>query len=1244
MSTSLPPVLVSHSITVQPGHTVISLVFNEAIQLGTGTVIVTDGALQTVIDRSGMPSTRVVGATETHQISLSSVSVSGNTALISADNLTAGHDYRVFILPNVLQSGDGLAFAGISNGNLLTFNAGAAADTAAPTVSSFTLSGNKVSHSGTVDVTVTFSEKIKALAGTAFDVPNASVSSTFTTTDGGTTWHGTLSTNASTNAVGNVLKLDLSKVQDLAGNAGSGFTQANTAYDVDVTPPTVTMSLSDTHLSSTQGATLTMQFSEAVATPSLSWLTAPNATLSNLTKVSTDGSVWSATLLASGTATSTNNQVTLDMSHVVDLAGNAGTGSSTSPSYDVNGTVSSSLPYVSYIYLGNDSAGYASYDSDHGTYSAYDPTRATDFITSDAGVSIHGTLSSALSSGQSLQLTIGTQQVTVTTNGQTWDYYLPTTAPTLAPGSYTVTAKVVDGTSTGTTMTKTLVVDTTAPTVTSGTTGLTQDVGTDLVVQFSEQVVWQGIANFVTSGSETYVSFKDEDNYAKLVHDGITEYVYIDQNNLSSDGKTLTIKANSLHLTSGASYSLDLAPSPGHDVSSLTDVAGNFLSPHVISFTTTGSTTDTTAPQVMAAMATNQGDFKIGDTVQIQVKFSEPVKDGGTHAELTLNNGAKAVFDHFSSDGRTAFFNYTVTAGDTTPPGNLLDLNGMGTLATTITDMAGNHLSTSSVQLTSLLTKYAYSDVLVDPVQPATITAAPVLDDAADTGVKGDSLTTMGYPSFHGSGATPGTMVVLYEVGDGQRMVGYATADSSGNYQISLNSDGSLSQGTHHLKVGQLSAVLHNPSAGLSASLDLTVDGIAPSNLIASLDAGSDGGTLGDWKTAVTTPKLVFANYESGATVTIMDGTTSLGNLSVGSDGSVTLPTLATGVHHLSFTQTDAAGNPSGTSTVDLTIDPTAILMTPLSKLASPLLSSASDSGSSSTDGITSVTKPVFTGTAATAGATIQLFDGSTSVGTTTADGQGAWSITLTTALTEGAHSFTVKQSDSTHSASTASDAVSVTVDLTTPSALAKPVLATASDNGVSSTDGVTSIQTPVFTGSGAEPSATIKLYSDGVKVGEGTVQSNGTWSITSDNIATQGIHQITATQTDLAGHVSAASTAFELDIVYSAPSLTSSPSYVNTGASYIIKFSDLLQIANSIGEVDVFKGSDTTPLLRINATDSQWTTETSGFLKYNILKLDGLADGDYTLHFTYTTPVNLVGIAATTPLSDIHFHVGTPA
>jgi len=126
----------------------------------------------------------------------------------------------------------------------------------------------------------------------------------------------------------------------------------------------------------------------------------------------------------------------------------------------------------------------------------------------------------------------------------------------------------------------------------------------------------------------------------------------------------------------------------------------------------------------------------------------------------------------------------------------------------------------------------------------------------------------------------------------------------------------------------------------------------------------------------------------------------------------------------VSATQRDRAGNLSALgAALVLEIDTTAP-----EALGAPVLAAASDSGALG-DNITNVGRPVLSGSAA-ADAAVTLYDsdGTTVLGTTTADGLGNWSI-ISSTLAVGVHTLTARQSDVAGNASAAGVALSLTIE-----------------------------------------------------------------------------------------------------------------------------------------------------------------------------------------------------------------------
>jgi hypothetical protein len=105
------------------------------------------------------------------------------------------------------------------------------------------------------------------------------------------------------------------------------------------------------------------------------------------------------------------------------------------------------------------------------------------------------------------------------------------------------------------------------------------------------------------------------------------------------------------------------------------------------------------------------------------------------------------------------------------------------------------------------------------------------------------------------------------------------------------------------------------------------------------------------------------------------------------------------------------------------------------------------------------------------------------------------------------------------------------TVDPATPSA---GDLDVGSDTGTVTTDDITTDTTPTLSGTGVEAGAAVKIYSDqpvaNTLVCSTTADGAGAWSCTTSVLAV-GDHDLTVTQTDLAGNVSLASTALTVTI-----------------------------------------------------------------------------------------------------------------
>ena len=207
-------------------------------------------------------------------------------------------------------------------------------------------------------------------------------------------------------------------------------------------------------------------------------------------------------------------------------------------------------------------------------------------------------------------------------------------------------------------------------------------------------------------------------------------------------------------------------------------------------------------------------------------------------------------------------------------------------------------------------------------------------------------------------------------------------------------------------------------------------------------------------------------------------------------------------------------------------------------------LTAGSDTGASTTDRLTNDTTPTLRvtlqvaaldGTAVVAGDTLTVTKDGNNVGSAIISAvdvvNGYVDITLSALLLEGAHSLTAAVTDKGTNTSAVSSALTFTLD----TAAAAPTVALSTDTGGSNSDKITSNGALIV--SGAESGATVQYSTD----------SGSNWA--SSFTAATGVNSVQVRQTDVAGNVSNASTAytFTLDTAAAAPTVALS---TDTGSS----------------------------------------------------------------------------------------------
>lgn len=376
-------------------------------------------------------------------------------------------------------------------------------------------------------------------------------------------------------------------------------------------------------------------------------------------------------------------------------------------------------------------------------------------------------------------------------------------------------------------------------------------------------------------------------------------------------------------------------------------------------------------------------------------------------------------------------------------------------------------------------------------------TGTPSIPDMLAADDKGasnsDNITSVTAPRFSvsTSGMATGDRIDLYDNGSVIGTVTLLDSDvTAGSVVVPLSS--ALSDGIH--TVSATSVDKAGNTANSTAGLQVTINSSIPT--LPTISLASDSGVSGDRKTNDSTPTLSGTGSAGDVIVINKVGTVSaLGSATVDSDGkwSFTLSSLADGSSSYTALAQDSAGNESAKSpelaiTIDTAAPAKPTVTARLTNSATPTIQVSAESG-----------------------ATVEIFDGATSLGSGQTDSNGVARIQSST-LTEGSLSITARATDAAGNTSITSDSAQIQVDLTSPDA---PVI----------TPITTYSLRPTLSGTG-ETGAQLELFDNGVSVGTATVNGSGNWSLTLPADLSDNTHEFTAHLTDEAGNISAWSNA----------------------------------------------------------------------------------------------------------------------
>ncbi|MBK5532305.1 DUF4347 domain-containing protein [Pseudomonas sp. TH08] len=502
-------------------------------------------------------------------------------------------------------------------GSGTTDSANYVVDTVRPTATIVVADTNLAAGETSV-VTITFSEAVSGFTTADLTVANGTLSG-LSSSDGGITWTATLTPTTSVTDTTNLITLDNTGVNDLAGNAGTGSTNSNN-YAIDTARPTATIVVADNALKIGETSLVTITFSEAVTGFTNADLTIANGTLTAVS--SSDGGItWTATFTPTASITDATNLITLNNTGISDLSGNAGTGTTDSNNYAVD-TV---RPTATVVFAQN-------------TLKIGDTSLVTI------------TFSEAVSGFTNADLTIANGTLTAVSSadgGVTWTAtFTPsaniTDATNLVTLDNTGVADLAGNAGTGTTNSNNYSIDTQRPTATIVVADPTLSAGeTSLVtITFSEAVSGFNNADLtIPNGTLTAVSSSDG---------GITWTATYTPTVGINDATNIITLANT-----GIA---DLAGNAGTGTTN----SGNF-------------TINTVAPTATIVVADNA--LNIGESTTVTITFSEAVT-GFTNADLTIANGTLTAVS--SSDGGITWTATFTPTNNITDASNLITLDNSG--------------------------------------------------------------------------------------------------------------------------------------------------------------------------------------------------------------------------------------------------------------------------------------------------------------------------------------------------------------------------------------------------------------------------------------------------------------------------------------------------------------------------------------------------------------------------------------
>ena len=831
------------------------------------------------------------------------------------------------------------------------------------------------------------------------------------------------------------------------------------------------------------------------------------------------------------------------------------------------------------------------------------PPTVTVGLTQDTGSSSsdHITSNPALSgtadANAVVTLTEGSTVIGTTTANASGNWsYTPTG---LAQGAQTVVASETNAAGVTGSSSLTFTLESTPPTV---TVGLTQDTGSSSSDHITSNPALNG-----TADANAVVTLTEGSTVIGTTTANASGNWSLTPTGLAQGAQTVVAsETNAAGVTGSSSLTFTLESTPPTVTVGLTQDTGSSSSDHITSNPALNGTADANAvvtltegstvigtttanasgnwsytptglaqgAQTVVASETNAAGVTGSSSLTFTLESTPPTVTVG----LTQDTGSSSS-DHITSNpalNGTADANAVVTLTEGSTVIGTTTANASGNWSYTPTGLAQGAQTVVASETNAAGVTGSSSLTFTLESTPPTVTVGLTQDTGSSSS---DHITSN--PALNGT-ADANAVVTLTE---GSTVIGTTTANASGNWSLTPTG---LAQGAQTVVASETNA------AGVtgSSSLTFTLESTPPTVTVGlTQDTGSSSSDH------ITSNPALNGTADANAVVTLTEGSTVIGTTTANASGNWSLtPTgLAQGAQTVVASETNAAGV-TGSSSLTFTLESTPPTVT---------VGLTQDTGSSSSDHITS--NPALSGTA-DANAVVTLTEGSTVIGTTTANASGNWSYTPT-GLAQGAQ--TVVASETNAAGVTGSSSLTFTLESTPPTV----TVGLTQDTGSSSSDHITS--NPALNGT-ADANAVVTLTEGSTVIGTTTANASGNWSFTPTGLA-QGAQTVVASETNAAGVTGSSSLTFTLE---STPPTVTVGLTQDTGSSssdHITSNPALSGTADANAVVTLTEGSTVIGTTTANASGNWSYTPT------------GLAQGAQTVVASETNAAGVTGSSSLT-------------